>query len=153
MRMNLKHDMKRYLQAVTGVEPVLRALADAERKGIPFFLVHLYTLYEVTLFGHRIVLAVASADERYTPRELAGHANQLRKIIKSPLALVLPRVASPDRNRLVSLGVPFMVPGRQLFLPTLLTDLRETFPRERCQTQGDMLSPCAQAVVLYRLLR
>ncbi len=151
--MNLQLAMKQYLEAVTGVEPAIRPFAAAERKGVPLFLGHLYSLHEVTLFGHAVVLAVAATDEHFTPHELAGHAEQLRQAIVKPLALVLPSPASFDRNRLMRLGVPFMAPGRQLFLPMLLTDLRENFPRRRHRAQGNGLSPYAQAVVLYRLLR
>jgi hypothetical protein len=47
--------------------------------------------------------------------------------------------------------VPFVVPDRQMFLPTLLVDLRERFPRRgRPVTQN--LSAAAQVVLLRHLL-
>jgi len=64
----------------------------------------------------------------------------------------LPHVAAYDRNRLVKHGVAFIVPGRQLFLPQLLVDLREYFPRRR-QPTGDKLSYPSQTIVLYHLLK
>ncbi len=67
------------------------------------------------------------------------------------LQLVLPQIKSFERRRLIQKRVPFIVPHRQMYLPMLLTDLRETFaPR----IQGDVktMSWVAQVVLLRHLL-
>ena len=52
------------------------------------------------------------------------------------------------RDRLIQLGVPFIVPGTQLFIPPF-ADLRERYAR---QARAEKLSAAAQATVLYQLL-
>jgi hypothetical protein len=49
-------------------------------------------------------------------------------------------------------GVPFIVPGAQMFLPMLMIDLRERFSKAASRIQGK-LSPVSQLVVIYQILR
>jgi DNA-binding MarR family transcriptional regulator len=66
--------------------------------------------------------------------------------------LVLAHLPSYARNRMVRSGIPFIVPGSQLFLPGAIMDLRERFSRPR-PAEGKRLTPAAQCLVLYHLQR
>lgn len=151
--MNIRRDTVQYIEQIAGVAPHLKPLPKKATAGIPVFLMSLYDLLEMTLFDRPMVLAMArDHGDGFTPSEYARHAEQIQDALKQIVALVLPHVAAYDRNRLVKHGVAFIVPGRQLFLPQLLVDLREYFPRRRLPT-GDKLSYPAQAIVLYHLLK
>ena len=50
------------------------------------------------------------------------------------------------------MGVPFVVPGAQFFLPLVLLDLRERFSTPK-PGKGKRLTPAAQSLVLYHLQR
>lgn len=60
-------------------------------------------------------------------------------------------ISAHNRSRLIGQGVPFIVPGNQLYVPDLAIDLREHFraPRHR---QADGLSPAAQTVLFHHIL-
>lgn len=45
----------------------------------------------------------------------------------------------------------FIVPGKQLYLPSLLVDLREHFKNKKTAAKG--LLPSAQAILIYRILQ
>jgi DNA-binding MarR family transcriptional regulator len=75
----------------------------------------------------------------------------LRAAMGTDVALVLPRIPTHVRNRLVQRGVPFIVPGRQMFLPFLAIDLRERDHRP-FRGQREALTAAAQAVLLGHLL-
>lgn len=150
--MNAQQDVVQHIQRVLGFEAHLKVLPSKAVAGVPVFLVSLYDFLETVLFDRRVVLAVAKDHgDGFTPSEYAQHAEQIRDAVNEIVALVLPHVAAYDRKRLIKNGVAFLVPGRQMFLPQLLVDLREHFPRRR-QPAGDKLSYPAQAVVLYHLL-
>jgi DNA-binding MarR family transcriptional regulator len=53
---------------------------------------------------------------------------------------------------MVQMGIPFIVPGSQTFIPISLIDLRERFPQPNSKRR-ETLSPAAQCTVLYHLLR
>ena len=74
----------------------------------------------------------------------------MEKALGLPTVLVFPTIPAYQRNRLVQRGVPFVVPGRQLFLPMLFIDLRERF--DRIRQPEKYLSTSAQVLLLYHLL-
>ena len=61
------------------------------------------------------------------------------------------RLAARFRARLIEGGVAFAVPGNQLFVPELATDLREHFRGPKPQ-RPDRLSPSGQLVLFFHLL-
>jgi DNA-binding MarR family transcriptional regulator len=50
------------------------------------------------------------------------------------------------------MGVPFIVPGSQTFIPNSVIDLRERYPQPNAKRR-ETLGPAAQCTVLYHLLR
>lgn len=151
--MNLKEAVIRYVENITGHAPILTPLPKGAAVRVPVFLMELYELFRVKLFQRDLALAVGKEHKNgFTPMEYMGHAEQLRDALGEIVALVLPHVASYDRNRLVRMGVAFIVPERQLFLPQLLVDLRNHFPRAKRNT-GEALPYPAQVILLYHLLK
>jgi hypothetical protein len=143
------HAIQRYLQDVlatsVGIQPW-----DAQ--GLPFHLRDAYDFAEVTLFGRRCVLAITDRplDTEFDLR------HQLDVVAKHAARDLLPiyvtsALASWERRRLITQGVPFIVPGNQMFLPPLGVDLREYF-RQRPDDSG-ALSPATQALLFTALLR
>ncbi len=141
-----------YLEQVTGVPAAVRDLPLSEAERIPLFLRSAYDLYEATLFTRRFIFAVErDGQSDATPGEYAKHDALLRNALGSEVAVVLARAPTYVRNRLVRQGVPFVVPGRQMFLPFLAVDLREREPRA-VRAHREVVSAAAQALLLRHLL-
>jgi hypothetical protein len=105
------------------------------------------------LFGRRVPLAVEKTPpEELSAGEYARNAAMLRQRFGEDVVLVMAKLPSYVRNRLVREGVPFIVPGTQMFLPMLMIDLRERFSKAESRTR-DKLSPVSQLVVIYQILR
>jgi hypothetical protein len=68
-----------------------------------------------------------------SPAEYAKHVSSLKQLLPGDAVLIISKLASYVRNRLVRHHVPFIVPGTQMFLPMLMIDLRERFPRGRAE--------------------
>lgn len=139
-----------HLKALMGQSP---DLATEKATGLPLFMRQRYEVFSATMFGRRFLLAVEKAEqETESPGGYQGHAETIRRHLGESVVLVLPILTSYARNRLVRLGIPFVVPGSQLFLPMAMIDLRERFstpkalPRKR-------LTPAAQCLILYHLQR
>ena len=151
--MNKQSEAIRYIGQITGYTPTFTPLSEGEKANIPVYLVELYDLFRLKIFNRELVLAVAKGHEGgFTPAEYAAHAEQLRDALEESIALVLSHVTAYQRNRLIKQGVAFIVPERQLFLPQILVDLRDYFPRRK-PTSRKTLSYPGQLVVLYHLLK
>ena len=132
-------------------EPPSLAVEKAAR--LPLFLREGFQLCSAPLWGRRVLFAVEQDALRpRAPGEYEKLAASLRSQLGEPVVLVLARLPSYARNRLVRLGIPFVVPSSQFFLPTVMVDLRERFSPGKAG-KGKRLTPTAQCLVLYHLQR
>lgn len=140
-----------YLELVVGYRP---RFGPASRvSAVPLFLRERFEFLELELFGRSIVLAVEKAPpDELSAAEYGRTAMALKRGLERDVALVMAKLPSYLRNRLVREGVPFIVPGAQMFLPMLMVDLRERFSKATSRIQ-DKLSPVSQLVVIHQILR
>ncbi len=150
MHIPLMEQLLRYLEKLSGDRP---DLAPEAVSGLPLYLRERYAFFSARLFGRKSLLALESEKwEGGLPGEYGKHEEAFRQKLGAPVILVLPILPSYARNRMVQMGIPFIVPGSQAFLPGSLIDLRERFPQPGPKRR-ETLSPAAQCTVLYHLLR
>lgn len=140
----------RYLGELLGDRPQVKEwAADA----LPLHLRERYRLFRTHLFGREWVLAVEGDGwEPGTPSEYRSHARQLEQTAAVPVVLAVASMPAAVRNRMVQMNVPFLVPGTQVFLPLCMVNLQERHG-ESSPSSGRPLSPTAQVMVLYQILR
>ena len=141
--------LQRYLEG-TLHEPA-RVAALEVAPSLPSFLSRMYSLHEGHIAGRRCIF-LATADNTATPSDIAKHVALVRPAVDAIVVFVAPWLSAHNRSRLIGQRVPFVVPGKQLYIPDLAMDLRERFrtPKPR---RAAGLSPAAQAVLFHRLLR
>jgi DNA-binding MarR family transcriptional regulator len=140
-----------YVELVTGHKPRLDDVPTPAT--LPLFLREQYAFAAMHLFGRQVRLAVEKTPpEELSASEYARHAALLRQRFGQDVVLVMAKLPSYVRNRLVHESVPFVVPGAQMFLPMLMIDLRERFSKAPSRIQ-DKLSPVSQLLVIHRILR
>jgi hypothetical protein len=146
-------DLCAYVESVCGMPMAFdERLLQVEAR-LSLALRERYHLEAVRLFGHRLVLAVhAEHVDPGTPSAYAVHVAAIAQLVEVPVVLVLGGVTSATRARLIAAGVPFIVPGSQMFLPMLLVDLRERMARPAARREAP-LGSVAQLVILTHLQR
>ena len=93
------------------------ALAVEKSAKLPLFLRERFQLCSAPLWGRRVLFAVEDdAWEPGAPGEYEKMAAALHNQLGEPVVLVLAQLSSYARNRLVRLGIPFVVPGSQFFI-------------------------------------
>ena len=148
-KMPVADELQRYLERT--LHERTRVVALEGGPSLPSFLSQMYTLLEGHVAGRRCIF-LATVENAATPSDIAKHVALVRPAFDAIVVFVAPWLSAHNRSRLIGQGVPFVVPGRQLYVPDLAMDLRERFrtPRRR---RAASLSPAAQAVVFHRLLR
>lgn len=145
---SLKQDLVRYVEAISGEMPVLE---ERSVSALPLFLRERYQIASAKILGRRFLLALEKGHpDSSSPGEYEQQTAALRSKLGEPVVLVIPAIPSYARNRMVHQGIPFIVPGSQMFLPTALIDLRERFAQSKPEP-GKRLTPAAQCVLLYHL--
>lgn len=142
-------DAEAYIYQLFGVRMKLK---EADTSLLPFFVTDRYRLVETSLFGRKLLVLATPGHEADTPATIAKHISIVRSTLNGHVVVLLTDVlSSPNRQRLIKQGVNFIVPGNQLFIPELGTDLREYF-RSAVPRSHEQLTPAAQALVLATLL-
>jgi DNA-binding MarR family transcriptional regulator len=114
---------------------------------LPAYLAGQYDFFEGTVGSVRI-LFLQSADEP-VPSAAKKHERALQRHWTGPVAFAFERITPRTRQRLISEGLSFVVPGNQVYLPALGVNLRERY-QTRAQTV-DRLRPSAQVLLLHLL--
>lgn len=142
-----------YLNEVAGDRPWLEPADEQLTSKLPLFLRDKYRIFRADLFGRKLYLAIQNrqADEA-SPAEYAQDVAALKQRLSGDVILVLTEIPAYVRNRMVRQHVPFIVPGTQMFLPMLMIDLREQYPKSTARPRT-VLSSVAQLVVIYHLVR
>jgi hypothetical protein len=153
MRETLESKLVQYLGAVAGDRPWLDPADRSRTAKIPLFLRGKYALFQADLFGRKAFLALEKHPSTdVSPGEYRREAAALKNFLGSDVVLVISALPSYARKSMIQQHVPFIVPGTQMFLPMLMIDLREHYPKRR-EGLEDTLSSVAQVIVLYHLVQ
>jgi hypothetical protein len=147
--MNLRSAVQTYLAEALSIDlPAMQAWPGAKR--FPRYLADAYSFDTLVLWGKPLLCMVVKASVSGTT-ELQKHVRLVEQVAGLPVLLVLAELTARQRARLIELFLPFVVPGKQLFLPPLGLDLREQYAAA-VRRQMPLLGPATQAVLLAGLL-
>lgn len=138
-----------YIKQSLGLDIVIIPLDKQLKKSLPLYITASYTIMETTLMGRRICLMEIQGEDPYTPDMLYKQMQLVEQKISLPTVFVFKKVVSYNLKRYILRGINFIVPMKQLFIPSLLIDIRKvsvTDPKEE-----KTVSPLAQLLLLYHL--
>ncbi len=137
-----------YIKKTTGLNVVSRNLPDEVIKGLPLYL-SIGTYQELYIENRRVILDIRKSFQGITPDRLAKQKELLEKYFSATIVFCFEEIESYQRQRLIQKRVPFILPNRQMFIPTLLLDLKEFGTGTK--SQRDNLGAISQLLVLYHL--
>lgn len=116
---------------------------------IPISITQCYTLYKGMLFGKEIIFAFASDDNQHTPAQTKKELTLLENKTGCLSVLVIEKVMSYNVKRFIDQRINFIIPQKQMFIPSLLIDLKKTKT-----TNADIketMPVLAQCILLYHI--
>lgn len=103
---------------------------------------------EGKILGDLEVLFIYPKGELESVDAIEAHITSIRKVNDIPVVLILEKMSYRYRERLLKRNIPFVVEGRQIYLPFL-----GTYLQSRCDDtvaiSADELAPAAQVLFLY----
>ncbi len=143
-------DFVKELNSVSGIEiKVFKSTLGFVNK-LPIYLSKAFRFYEAEIAEKKIVLAELLSLKNFTPDQLKKQQHQLGDFCQVPVVFLIEHIEAYQRKRLVEKQIPFIVPGKQLYIPNLFIDLNEA-KRGRPASHREKLSPAAQCLLLYHL--
>ena len=141
-------NIKTYIEGATRTEVQILPLEDDAKKVLPLLITGMYQLLHCQLLGVDVcLLCCKNADVK--PMQLKKHCDIVQDKLGMHTAVVLNEVKPYNLTRLIQAHVNLIVPGRQLFMPSLLMDLRPQ--RNPVNMKDQPMTVMAQCMVLYHL--
>lgn len=142
-----------YLHQVLGREPEGDLVGAGALRGLPGYLANRYRCHAGKVLGLEVIFAQVDRSAAQSPTRTVQDVATLARHFGKPVVVVFEGLAAWERRRYLEAGVPFIVPGNQMFLPMLFTDLRERFlPKPTSTDAAAPLSWASQVVLLRHLL-
>lgn len=141
-----------YINETLGTNAVENSIHKKECGNLPMYISQAYNLYNVVLFNQELVLVELKNEDELSILQVDKHLQLLKNTFNKVVILVLESLPAYNRKRLIEKGINFIVPDKQLFLPELLVDLKESFPQSRARQKADKLMPSAQLLLLYHII-
>ena len=144
--------LQEYIKEVLGETIVVNQLPEYEVSKLPMYVNQLYKIYTTRLLGAELVLVQLVDEDNISIVQTEKQLSNLKKLFNKTVVLILDHVVSYNRSRLTKKKVNFIVPGKQLFLPEMLVDLKEGDTKRNSFKEQQKLIPSAQVIVLYQIL-
>ena len=138
-----------YLAELAGCEVKVLAHAKRDDDKLPLAIASCYSLYDVEFLETIITIAIPTEQEGISPMQLAKHQAKMIETFHHSVAFALESVESYKISRLTHAKVNFIVPGKLIFIPSLLIVLREL--KNGTKAMPEKMPPVAQMLVLYHL--
>lgn len=145
----MKQTLVTYLQDVIGVS-LAPAGSVLHSERLPYFITDTFDLADATIEGFPVTLATPRQNLGQRLEETVQQLKQLRERLGKPVIFCPATLASYERRNLIRYRMPFIVPGKQMYLPHLGIDLRERVLQKPVTIAR--LSPSSQALLIWSLL-
>lgn len=150
---NKINKLRKYVDDILGFafEPV--QVPKQDLGNLPMYISEMYQLYHARMFNVDFLLIEYKDDDWFSIFQLGKHIDLLKNSLNRKVVLLAENLSALNRKRLIEKGLNFIVPGKQMFLPDFLIDLREGSQNPRQKKKTEKLIPSAQLILLYHILQ
>ncbi len=141
------NNIKEYILETLGVSIELKDVSPNKLKGLPFFMVNTYKFKKATLFDRDVILMLVQ--DEFTADKLRKHLDLAQEAFNTIVIAIIEPIEAYNRLRLVEKKVPFIIPGKQMYIPHLLIDFKE-YATAKSEMPTTM-QPAAQCLLLYHI--
>lgn len=141
-----------YINHTLGTNAVANPILKDGLNNLPLFITETYKLYNVLLFNRELILIELKNEDEISIQQIEKHLILIKNTFNKKVAIVIENLAAYNRKRLIEKGLNFIVPNKQLFLPELLIDLRESYPNSNTRQKSEKLLPSAQFLLIYQII-
>lgn len=132
-----------YIGKVLGIEVIFE---NADLSHYPNFISTRYWLQLVSLDGHNVIFLYPKIELEQIEM-LKKHIERIQENEKLPVVLILKELTFRQKEYLIRERIPFVVEGKQIYLPFMALYLQERCNAER--SQREEILPSAQMLFLY----
>ncbi len=141
-----------YIEETLGIQPTVAPIAKSYMDRLPMYIHETFKLYRTNLFNTEIILAELKNEGELSIQQTEKQVQQVKNQFNQKVVVILENVQAYNRKRLIEKGINFIVPGKQLYMPDLLIDLRESYVNPKAKPKNETLLPSAQFLLIYHII-
>lgn len=142
-------DLVLYIKTTLDYRTEVTAFDKKQLADIPTAIGASFKFYNANLLDTPVTFAFCKNSSDVTPAQLQKQMQVVERRLNTTVIVLLDNVASYNLQRLVAQRVNFIIPQKQMFIPSLLLNLK------KARNTGDdiktFMTPIAQCIVLYHL--
>ena len=142
----------RYIEEIMGIQPTATPLAKSYLDRLPMYIHETFKLWSINLFNTGIIFAELKNEDKLSIQQTEKQVQQIKNLLNLKVVVVLENLQAYNRKRLIEKGINFIVPGKQLYMPDMLIDLRESFVHPKTKQKNETLLPSAQFILIYHII-
>lgn len=141
-----------YLEETLGIQPTVYPITQSHLDRLPMYIHETFKLSRTDILRTEIILAELKNDDELSIQQTEKQVQQIKNLFNQKVVIVLENIQAFNRKRLIEKGISFIVPGKQLYMPDLLIDLRESFVHPKTRQKNATLLPSAQFLMIYYII-
>jgi len=141
------NEVKKYLKDALGIEAEITPLMADKLKVLPVYITSEYTIQHIKLYLQNFLIVVVKNE--FTTEHLRKHLETIRIALNMKPIAIVGQIEAYKRSRLIEKKIPFIIPGKQMYLPDLLIDLKEY--ANSVKELSSAMTPATQMLTLYHL--
>ena len=149
---NIKYYIKEiaaYFDKTLGEDVALEPANKGLLEGLPMSVSSNFSFYKGRVLGQHVLLAYIKDGDSVPPAQMKKLLDIIHRQAKLVVVLLTSCISSYNKVRLVAQKVNFVIPGKQMFLPSLLLDIKPD--RKVGSDLKENIPPFAQCLLLYHL--
>ncbi len=139
-----------YIASVLGDNVVVKPVCKSMQDKLPISIVGNFELYGGQILGKNILFAFIDDGNIITPVQAKKQLDIIQRITGMIAILVPVHLYSYNISRLIAQKVNFVIPNKQMFIPSLLLDLTVANTMNE-ESKKDAIAPLTQCLLLYHL--
>lgn len=138
-----------YIYDTLAEDLLLQPIKKGQLDNLPLNILSIFTFYEAEMLGKNVVFAFEDDGDTVPPTQVKRMMEIVSLKLERTVILVTCKIASYNAQRLIRQRINIIVPGKQMFLPELLINLRRDVKVN--QDLKEIIPPLAQVITLYHI--
>ena len=139
-----------YISSVLSENIVVKPVCKSIQDKLPISIVGNFELYDGQILGKNVLFAFINDGNIITPVQTKKQLDMIQRKTGMVTILVPRYLYSYNVSRLIVQKVNFVIPNKQMFIPSLLLDLTVVNIANE-ESKNDTITPLTQCLLLYHL--
>ena len=144
-----KQKLIQYVHDTLAEDVLMRPIKKGRLDTLPLNILSIFTFYEAEMLGKNVVFVFEEDGDAVPPVQVKRMLEIVSMKLERTVVLITCKIASYNVQRLVHQKVNLIIPGKQMFLPELLINLRRDVKVN--QDLKEVIPPLAQVIILHHI--